>query len=161
MNTLDYIIIIAIAIGFVYGYFRGIIKQLSFSAGFALGIITAMLYYPIAGAEIQKCTNLESWICIPLGFIAILLSMIIIFKILGVILSGLLKLIHLDFIDKVCGALFSTVISVLLIAGVIELTGNMSPENSYTGKTMQEKSVLYPYTQFFTSVILEEAENKM
>ena len=161
MNTLDYIIIVAIAIGFIYGYFRGIIKQLSFSAGFILGIITAMLYYPVAGEEIHKYTNLESWICIPLGFIAILFSIIIIFKILGVLLLGLLKLIHFDIIDKVLGSLFAAVMSVLLFAGIVELSGNFAPDNAYTGKTKQKESVLYPYTKLFTSIILEEAESKM
>lgn len=161
MNTLDYIIILVTFIGLIYGYIRGIIKQLSFGAGLAMGITLAMLYNSVAGEIIQSYTNLETWICIPLGFIAIVIIAILISKVLGIVLSGLLKLIHLSFIDSILGAIFSAIIAILLLVGAVNIAESIAPDNNYTGRTMQKSSLLYPYTQIFTSIILEEAENKM
>lgn len=161
MNILDIILIIAAVIGFGYGYFKGIIKQLTLGAGIVLGLLLAVLYYP-AGCEIVKeYTNLQDWLCIPIAFAGILLCTIILLKVLGVILSGLLKLIHLSFIDSILGALFSTIIGLMLFVGIVSITSGISPDNRYTGKTSQKNSLLYKHTQIFTSLIIDKAEENL
>ena len=161
MNTLDIILIIVAAAGFGYGYFKGIIKQLTLGAGIVLGLLLAMLYYP-AGSEIVKgYTNLQDWLCIPIAFAIILLCTTLLLKVIGVLLSGLLKLIHLGFIDSILGALFSTIIGLMLFVGVVNITSSIKPENKYTGKTSQKNSLLYKHTQIFTSLIIDKAEKNI
>lgn len=158
MNTLDIILLIVAIIGFAYGYFKGIIKQLTLGAGIIIGLLLAMLYYP-AGSEIVKgWTNLQNWLCIPIAFAAILMCSVLLLKVIGVLLSGLLKLIHLGFIDSIVGAVFSTIIGIMLFVGAVNLTSNISPDNKYTGKTSQEESLLYKHTKVFTSLIIDKAE---
>ena len=161
MNTLDIILIIVAAAGFGYGYFKGIIKQLTLGAGIVLGLLLAMLYYP-AGSEIVKgYTNLQDWLCIPIAFAIILLCTTLLLKVIGVLLSGLLKLIHLGFIDSILGALFSTIIGIMLFVGAVNITNSIKPENRYTGKTSQKNSLLYKHTQIFTSLIIDKAEKNI
>ena len=158
MNTLDIILLIAAAAGFGYGYFKGIIKQLTLGAGIIIGLLLAMLYYP-AGSEIVKgWTNLQDWLCIPIAFAAILMCSVLLLKVIGVLLSGLLKLVHLGFIDSIVGAVFSTIIGIMLFVGAVNLTSSISPDNKYTGKTSQEESLLYKHTKVFTSLIIDKAE---
>ncbi len=158
MNTLDIILLIVVIIGFAYGYFKGIIKQLTLGAGIIIGLLLAMLYYP-AGSEIVKgWTNLQNWLCIPIAFAAILMCSVLLLKVIGVLLSGLLKLIHLGFIDSIVGAVFSTIIGIMLFVGAVNLTSSISPDNKYTGKTSQEESLLYKHTKVFTSLIIDKAE---
>lgn len=158
MNTLDIILLIVAIIGFAYGYFKGIIKQLTLGAGIIIGLLLAMLYYP-AGSEIVKgWTNLQNWLCIPIAFAAILMCTVLLLKVIGVLLSGLLKLIHLGFIDSIVGAVFSTIIGIMLFVGAVNLTSSISPDNKYTGKTSQEESLLYKHTKVFTSLIIDKAE---
>lgn len=158
MNTLDIILLIVATIGFAYGYFKGIIKQLTLGAGIIIGLLLAMLYYP-AGSEIVKgWTNLQDWLCIPIAFAAILICSVLLLKVIGVLLSGLLKLIHLGFIDSIVGAVFSTIIGIMLFVGAVNLTSSISPDNKYTGKTSQEESLLYKHTKVFTSLIIDKAE---
>ncbi|MBQ8365412.1 MAG: CvpA family protein [Bacteroidaceae bacterium] len=158
MNTLDIILLIVAIIGFAYGYFKGIIKQLTLGAGIIIGLLLAMLYYP-AGSEIVKgWTNLQNWLCIPIAFAAILMCSVLLLKVIGVLLSGLLKLIHLGFIDSIVGAVFSTIIGIMLFVGAVNLTSSISPDNKYTGKTSQEESLLYKHTKVFTSLIIDKAE---
>lgn len=161
MNTLDIILLIAAVVAFAYGYFKGIIKQLTLGAGIVLGLLLAMLYYP-AGSEIVKdYTNLQDWLCTPIAFAAILLCSILLLKVVGVILSGLLKLVHLNYIDSILGAVFSTIIGLILFVGVVNLTCSISPDNKYTGKTSQDNSLLYKHTQIFTSLIIDKAEKNI
>lgn len=158
MNTLDIILLIVAIIGFAYGYFKGIIKQLTLGAGIIIGLLLAVLYYP-AGSEIIKgWTNLQNWLCIPIAFAAILMCTVLLLKVIGVLLSGLLKLIHLGFIDSIVGAVFSTIIGIMLFVGAVNLTSSISPDNKYTGKTSQEESLLYKHTKVFTSLIIDKAE---
>ena len=158
MNTLDIILLIVAIIGFAYGYFKGIIKQLTLGAGIIIGLLLAMLYYP-AGSEIVKgWTNLQDWLCIPIAFAAILMCSVLLLKVIGVLLSGLLKLVHLGFIDSIVGAVFSTIIGIMLFVGAVNLTSSISPDNKYTGKTSQEESLLYKHTKVFTSLIIDKAE---
>lgn len=161
MNILDIIILVIAIVGFAYGYFKGIIKQLTLGAGIIIGLLLAMLYYP-AGSEIVKgYTNLQDWLCIPIAFAAILLCSVLLLKVIGVLLSGLLKLIHLGFIDSLLGAVFSTIIGLILSVGAVNLTSSIFPDNKYTGKTSQDNSLLYKHTKVFTSLIIDKAEEKI
>ncbi len=161
MNTLDIALVLALLIGFGYGYFKGIIKQLSFGAGIALGLLQAVLFYPTVAGWIKGYTQWADWIAIPAGFLAILISTIIIFKIAGVILSGILSLCHLKFIDGILGAIFSTIVAMFIFVGAVTLSEDIIPDNRYTGKTSQEQSLFYKHTQILTSLIIDEAEKKI
>lgn len=158
MNTLDIILLIVATIGFAYGYFKGIIKQLTLGAGIIIGLLLAMLYYPVGSEIVKGWTNLQDWLCIPIAFAAILMCSVLLLKVIGVLLSGLLKLVHLGFIDSIVGAVFSTIIGIMLFVGAVNLTSSISPDNKYTGKTSQEESLLYKHTKVFTSLIIDKAE---
>lgn len=158
MNTLDIILLIVATIGFAYGYFKGIIKQLTLGAGIIIGLLLAMLYYPVGSEIVKGWTNLQDWLCIPIAFAAILMCTVLLLKVIGVLLSGLLKLVHLGFIDSIVGAVFSTIIGIMLFVGAVNLTSSISPDNKYTGKTSQEESLLYKHTKVFTSLIIDKAE---
>lgn len=161
MNTLDIILLIAAAAGFGYGYFKGIIKQLTLGAGIVLGLLLAVLYYPVGSEIVMGYTSLQEWLCIPIAFAIILLCTTLLLKVVGVLLSGLLKLIHLGFIDSILGAVFSTIIGLMLFVGAVNLTSRIMPDNEYTGKTSQENSLLYKHTQIFTSLIIDKAEKNL
>lgn len=148
-------------IGFIYGYFKGIIKQLSFGAGIALGLLQAVLFYPTVAVWIKDYTQWNDLLATPAAFLAILISIIILFKVAGVILSGILNLCHLKFIDSILGSLFSTFIAIFIFVGGVTISENIMPDNIHTGKTSQEQSLLYKHTQILTSLIIDEAEKKI
>ena len=161
MNTLDFALVAILLIGFIYGYFKGIIKQLSFGAGIVLGLLQAVLFYPTVTVWIKEQTQWTDLVAIPVAFVAILASVVIIFKVAGVILSGILKACHLRYIDSILGAIFSSFITMFVFVGVVTLSEKFLPENDYTGKTSQNKSLLYKHTKILTSLIIDEAEKKI
>ena len=118
MNNLDIVLIVALIIGFAIGYFKGLISQLSFGVGIVIGLLQAVLFYAPVAQRIQSATGWESIVCTAAAFIGIILAVILLFKIAGWIVSALLKAIHLAFIDRILGAVLSTVIAILLVVGI-------------------------------------------
>ncbi len=161
MNTLDIALVIITVVGFAYGYFKGLIKQLSFGAGIALGLLQAVLFYPTVTVWIKEYTQWADWIAVPAAFIAILVCVVLLFKVAGAILAGILNFCHLSFIDSILGAAFSTLVGMFIFVGAVALTENIMPDNRYTGKTSQEQSLLYKHTKILTSLIIDEAEKKI
>ena len=54
MNTLDIVLLVVAGIGMLFGLKSGLIKQLSFGAGIAIGLLQATIFYPKAAAWLQE-----------------------------------------------------------------------------------------------------------
>lgn len=156
MNNLDIILIVALFIGFVIGYFKGIIRQLTFGAGIIIGLLQAILFYPVAAEKIQTATAWNIILCNVLAFVGIIIIIVLVFKICGWLLSTLLRAIFLGFIDKILGGLFSCVIACFLVVGTVNIVNKFMPEIEITNKTTQEQSLLYKYVQDNTLALLGE-----
>lgn len=156
MNNLDIVLIVALIIGFAIGYFKGLISQLSFGVGIVIGLLQAMLFYAPVAQRIQSATGWESIVCTAAAFIGIILAVILLFKIAGWIVSALLKAIHLAFMDRILGAVLSTVIAILLVVGITNAGNAIMPEIKLFSRTTQKESMLYNKVQNITLSILGE-----
>lgn len=156
MNNLDIVLIVALIIGFAIGYFKGLISQLSFGVGIVIGLLQAVLFYAPVAQRIQSATGWESIVCTAAAFIGIILAVILLFKIAGWIVSALLKAIHLAFMDRILGAVLSTVIAILLVVGITNVGNAIMPEIKLFSRTTQKESMLYNKVQNITLSILGE-----
>ncbi len=161
MNPLDIVLILTLLVGFAIGYNKGLIKQLSFGAGIAIGLLQAMLFHSDAAQYIEKYTLWHSWICTVVAFAGIIVITILLFKLISWILKGILKFIHLEFIDKIFGALLGCFIATLLIIGVAEVTTAVTPNTPIFGKTEQENSLLYRQLKKTTKLLLVEVKEEI
>ena len=153
---MDIVLIVALIIGFAIGYFKGLISQLSFGVGIVIGLLQAVLFYAPVAQRIQSATGWESIVCTAAAFIGIILAVILLFKIAGWIVSALLKAIHLAFMDRILGAVLSTVIAILLVVGITNVGNAIMPEIKLFSRTTQKESMLYNKVQNITLSILGE-----
>lgn len=158
MNTLDIVLLVAAGIGMLFGLKSGLVKQLSFGAGIAIGLLQATIFYPRTTAWLQRLTGWENLICTILGFISIVLLSVIVINLIGVILRWLLKAVLLGWVDRIAGAIFSTIIALGIVVLVVNISESIIPNNKITGKTSQEKSLLYNEVSKVTFLIIEEAK---
>ena len=156
MNTLDIILLVTALIGFIIGFRSGLIKQLTLGAGIAIGLLLAVLYYPVAGEYIKGYMGWENWICSACGFAALMVSSIIVLSLIGMILKWLLSLVFLGILDRLLGAIFTIAISMLALTFVVNISSDIIPENNITGKTSQKESVLYSKVSKITFSVIEE-----
>lgn len=158
MNTLDIVLLVAAGIGMLLGLKSGLVKQLSFGAGVAIGLLQATIFYPKAAAWLQQLTQWDNTICTVLGFIMIIVAITIVINIAGVILRWLLKAVLLGWLDRMAGAIFSIVIALGIVVLAVNITEGIAPDNKITGKTSQEESLLYNEVAEVTFLIIEEAK---
>ena len=77
MNTLDIVLLVAAGIGMLFGLKSGLVKQLSFGAGVAIGLLQATIFYPRTAAWLEEITGWDSLICTVLGFVLIVAAVTI------------------------------------------------------------------------------------
>jgi len=119
MNTLDLILLVPIVLGFVFGLFKGLIKELASLAAIVLGIYGAKLFAPLVSGFLIQHLHFSTKTALPLAylflFIAIALALLLLAKTLdkvfdSVSLGGLNKFLGGLF----CGLKYALVVSVLL-----------------------------------------------
>lgn len=105
----DIICLIIIVAGFVFGYKRGIIAQIGSIIGISLGIVFCHIF---AGRLAESFCDPSDDISTIL--LAKIMSFFIIFaicyiggRLLGTAASGIVKTIHLGFLNKLLGAVFT------------------------------------------------------
>ena len=158
MNTLDIVLLSVIGIGAIYGLISGLVKQLSFGAGIAIGLLQATIFYPKAAAWLQGMTEWGDLICIVLGFLMVFAAISLAINILGFLLRWLLKVIMLGWVDRLLGAIFSAAIAMGVVVLGVNISESIAPDFEITGKTSQEESLLYNKVAEVTFLVIEEAK---
>ena len=158
MNTLDIVLLVAVGIGTLFGLISGLVKQLSFGAGIAIGLLQATIFYPKAAAWLQELTEWNDLLCTILGFLIIFATIALAINLTGFLLRWLLKTIMLGWLDRVLGAIFSAVIAMGIVVLGVNLGERITPNNNITCKTSQEESLLYKRVAAVTFLIIEEAK---
>lgn len=149
MNTLDYIILAILGVGFVAGFMKGVIQQAFSLGGLILGIILGtLLYRPFAGFLLD-IFNMSDQAARIVAFIVILLVVPILFGLVGKLLSKLIQLASLGFIDRLAGGVFG-LFKVLIIIGLIIKLGNMTgvTENIIDYEDRKESRLFEPVETF-------------
>lgn len=128
LNWVDLLIVAVLAAGFISGMVKGVIKQAFSLGGLAAGLVVGMLLYePAADLLLQKVKMSETAACIT-AFIVILLMVPLLFTFAGELLSKLIKVIKLGFVDRLLGGVFGLVKYLLIMGLVLQLL-------DYTGLT--------------------------
>lgn len=118
MGSFEIILIIAIAIGLFYGYYRGLIDQLTFGAGIVFALAQSSALLPAFTDLVDDAIGLGHYISMAIGFALLLVVSIVVFRLLGKVLSVILETLHLGIVNKIGGALFSAYIAYLVVTAV-------------------------------------------
>ena len=161
MNLLDVILLATIVIGFTLGYKTGIIRQLSFGAGVALGLFQAIDSYGHASTWLADTTGWDKATCAPIAFILILALTVLVIHLAGVFLSKAIRIACLGIVDKILGAAFTAYFAILILSVTVSLTEELYPDNDITGKTSQKESLLYKGIVGTSFLVIEEATREI
>ena len=119
MNTIDFVILIPILIGFVFGLFKGFIKELASLAAIFLGIYGAKYFSPQLAVFLQKSAGFSAITAKPVAFIIVFIIIAVLLLILAKWLDKFFDAVSLSTLNKIFGGLFGAlkytlVVSVLL-----------------------------------------------
>ena len=161
MTILDFVIIGMAAVGFIAGFAMGFVKQLSFGAGIAFGLLQAVVSFDKVGAWLLEKTGWADWLCSILGFVLVLAAVMIVLRLAALIFSWLLDLLHLRIVDRGLGALFTAYVAMLLLAVVVNLSDRFTPDSELFGKTSQAESLLYEKVVGRSVKVIEEVKKEI
>lgn len=137
LNFLDVAIIIILGTSTIYSTIKGFIKDIFSLTAVVLGIIAALLLYPI-GTEFLKPHISQIQIANIISFSVIFLIVSVVTSLVGMLLSKMIKGVNLSFYDRIFGAVFGFLKGFILVAVIIIVLSTIMPSASKGSK-------IYPY----------------
>lgn len=119
MNALDIGILVMLALFAAKGAVRGLVKEVCSLLGLVAAAVVAFRFYlPIAG-KLAAVTPLPQQICVVIVLILLFSLTMVLFSVVGIVLSRFIKLVFLGGLNRVIGALFSLLQGTLVLALVL------------------------------------------
>src|ERR1700683_707975 len=126
MNNLDYAIIALVALGGFYGLTRGALRMVTAILSVTLGIVAAAAWYGRVGAVVAQHFHTTSTVSAVVGYIVVFVAVAAAIEFAGRRIVRLARIINLNWIDRVGGALLGAALAagvagvgVRLLAGLL------------------------------------------
>jgi membrane protein required for colicin V production len=150
MNALDIVIGILLVYGLVRGIFRGLMEEVSSIIGIFGGIYGAVFYYPSAARFLQRWISDTAYANI-LGFLLVFGAIFLVVSLLGVLIKYLLNIASLGWFDRLCGAAFGTIKSILIASVLLFVLTTFLPG----GTPLIRTSHLAPHVAWVTEGVVK------
>lgn len=136
---IDIIAAILIAVGFYAGYSRGIINTVFDTLSILLAIIFTLKLSPFVISLCKSIIPVGNAINFIIGFVLTFLAVMYIVRLIGKQLESLLKVIHLNFVNKIAGGVLMSVFYAFCFSLVLWVVNN----GKLISEEQKEKSVAY------------------
>lgn len=158
MNLIDIIILTPIGIGFVFGLFKGLIKELTSLAAIIIGIYGSKLFAPVFGNFLLKFFKLNNSLIIPLSYLIVFLLIVGILMLLAHIFDKVISSISLGGLNRVLGGFFGALKYALIISFLINIVDVLDQQFSFISEESKETSITYTPIMVFGPVIWDEVQ---
>ncbi len=158
MNSLDLYLLIPIALGFIFGLFKGLVKELASLAAIVLGIYGAKLLSPYATGILVKVFDFSPKTAQPLSylfvFIVIAISLIIVSK----MLDKMFESMSLGGLNKLFGGVFGAMKYALIISVLLNVFDAVDSRFSILKAETKDNSIAYKPLMKLGPVLWDEAK---
>ena len=156
MNPFDILMVTILSYGVIRGVFRGLVRELASIVGVLGGFYAAYTYYPHVAKLISPWVTNLAYRNI-LSYLVLFSVVVIIVGILAVVIKYLLNIAYLGWVDRVCGALFGGVKSILVICVFFIVLTAFLPK----GSPFIKNSVLSPHVATVSEVMAKVLSKDM
>lgn len=122
---IDIIFIIILLMAFIHGYKKGIIHSIVSLIILVIGIIAAVRLSEIAAVYLDRWFDVASRYLPLISFIVVFIGIILLFRLLEKVLEGFFKMLKLNFINQLIGAMVWCVIWIMLYSTLLFYINNM------------------------------------
>ncbi len=119
-NLIDLAIVAVMLLAVIFGTWKGFIRSLTALAGLALGIILAGKYYVLVEPYLNKISSLDRHISMILSMIIVFIGVQVVFVAIRHIMSALLDLTHLTWLDRALGGTMGLVAGFVIVAASVQ-----------------------------------------
>lgn len=116
LNFLDIAIIVVWIIFLIRGMWRGLLREICSLIGLLLGAVLANNFYPQLGKMLREIFGVPQVVSSISAFLVIFLVTVMVFGLVGVLLSKVVKQLFLGEVNHLAGGLFGVGEGVVLVA---------------------------------------------
>ena len=153
MNTIDIVIGIIFIIAFIVGFSKGLLRSLASLIGIVVGVYCAMFFSGYVGKYLIRWFDWSADMTNVVAFALTFLLIMILFSILGRLLTKVADFAMLGIFNKLLGGIFNVVKFAFLIS-VIFMFVNASENYRILSEEQQQDSVLYGPVAMIAPAIL-------
>ena len=143
MCVLDIILSLCLIIALVQGLLKGFTEQIIALVSIIAGTWIAFKFSKLVCNLIQHYLNASEKFLYVLVFILMVALVICLFHLLGKIIKASIKFVMLGWLDRLLGAIFSTIKAALIIGIVIILFSTLNSTFHVVEQKYLDESVLY------------------
>lgn len=140
MTFLDIVLSIFIVLGLIRGLRNGLFVELASLVSFFIGIYIAVKFSYLVGNCIGDGNSKSVKV---VAFIITMIAVIVGIHMLAKLLSGIASTLFLGWLNKLGGAFFAVLKTILLLGIVLSLFQKVNFDNFLISKETQEQSLLY------------------
>jgi membrane protein required for colicin V production len=143
MNLLDLLILIPIVWGCIRGFSKGLIIELATLAGMVLGIIAAYYFSERVSDFFSGYFTIGPSSMKILSYVLIFLAVLLISWIIGKIITKLVDMVMLGWLNKLLGAIFGLLKGVLVSAIIVLAIVYFDKNEKLITRQAKEKSMFF------------------
>lgn len=143
MNTLDTFILIPLLIGFIFGFFKGFIREVLGLAVVFFGIYGAKWFSPIISSILTGVFSVSEQTAKPLSFVLMFITIAIVLMILARSLHKFAESISLGGLNKLMGGIFGLLKYALIVSLLLIVLNAVDTQLSFLNAQTKNKSILY------------------
>jgi len=166
MHTLDLFLLIPIVLGFVFGLFKGLIRELTSLAAIVLGIYGAKLFSPLISGFLIHKMDFSSRTAQPLSYLLVFVAIALGLMMLARMLDKVFDSMSLGGVNKFLGGLFGAIKYALIVSVLLNVFDSLDSKVSLIKEKTKTESIGYkPLLKFGPTLWAEtkmgkEAETK-
>lgn len=160
MNKLDVLLLTPIAIGFIFGLYKGLIKELTSFAAILLGIWGAKLLSPFVCNLLEEMFYFSPKIALPLAYLCVFVLIVIGLLTLAKVFEKMVDSLSLGGLNKFFGGIFGALKYALLISVLLTLISAVDRQFQLINPSTKENSIVYKPLLEFAPALWDETKKE-
>jgi Uncharacterized membrane protein, required for colicin V production len=161
MNTFDFVVIIPVVAGLIFGLFRGLIKEVTGLVAIFLGIYISKMLAPTVGVWLVQIFNVSENISVPVAYLVIFVAIMLLCLIVSSLLNKLIKAISLGGINSLLGGLFGAIKLALIVSVLLNVFDVIDQKYHFVEPDMKTESFSYSHIINLAPTLWDEAQQNI
>lgn len=160
MNKLDIILLLPIALGFVFGLFKGLIKEITSLAAIVLGIYGAKLLAPLLATFLVGLFGFSEKVALPMSYLLLFVGIAIGLLILAKSLEKIFESMSLGGLNKFFGGIFGALKYGLIVSVLLIVFNAVDSRFAFVNAQTKENSIVYKPLLNLAPTLWDEAKKE-
>ena len=143
MSNIDISILIIVGAGFVFGLFKGLVRELASLAAIVLGIYGAKLFSSLLVPLVVDMLGVSEKVAQPLSYVVLFIAIDVALLILARTVDKVFDAVSLGGLNKFLGCVFGALKYALIISVLINVFEPLNQKFRFMSEEKQQNSVTY------------------